>query len=93
MTSSTSLLSSYTDILDAVSANLATNLDRKSISRLVKAQISDMRGWSSESQNLVGTSAMSKNCYSMKNMELYIMKQNTDSVKENSEKIKAFIGS
>ena len=92
MTSSTSLLANYTDILEAVSANFSTSLDRKSISRLVKAQLSDMRGWSSESQNLVGESAMSKNCYSMKNMNLYIMKQNPDSVKENSEKIKEFIG-
>ena len=68
-----------------------TNLDRKSISRLVKAQLSDMRGWSSESQNLTGFSDMSKNCYSLKGWNLYIMRQNPDSVKKNSEKIKEFL--
>lgn len=92
MTSSTSLLSSYTDIMDAISANFSTNLDRKSISRIVKAQLSDMRGWSSESQNLVGTSAMSNKCYSMAGMNLYIMKQDAKSIKSASNKIKEFFG-
>lgn len=91
MTSSTTLMLSYTNILDAVSANFSTNLDRKSISRLVKMQLNDMRGWSSESQNLVGESAMSTKCYSIPKMNLYIMKQNPDSVKKNSDKIKEFM--
>lgn len=92
MTSSTTLMSKYTDILDVVSENFSTNLDSKSISRLVKMQLNDMRGWKSESQNLVGTGATSKGCYSMPNMSLYIMKQDAESVKANSEKIKAFLG-
>lgn len=91
MTSTTTFLANYTDILDAISANFSTNLDGKSISRLVKMQLSDMRGWTSESQNLVGESSMSKNCYSIPNMNLYVMKQNPESVKENSEKIAAFL--
>ena len=92
MTSSTTMLSRYTEILDAVSANFATNLDSKSISRIVKAQLSDMRGWTSESQNLVGYSDMSTECYSLKGWNLYVMKQNPDSVKKNSDKIKEFMG-
>lgn len=91
MVSSRTLMASYTDILDAVSANLATNFDRKTISRIVKMQLNDMRGWTSESQNLVGESGTSKNCYSIPKMELYIMKQDQDSVKKNSEKIKEFL--
>ena len=43
MTSSTTLLSNYTDILEAVGSSFSTNLDGKSISRIVKAQLSDMR--------------------------------------------------
>jgi anionic cell wall polymer biosynthesis LytR-Cps2A-Psr (LCP) family protein len=89
--SSKTLLLSYTDILEAISTSFSTNLDRSSISRLVKMQLNDMRGWDSESQNLVGYSSMSKNCYSMKNMELYVMKQNPDSVKKNSDRIKEFM--
>ena len=59
--------------------------------RLVKMQLSDMRGWDSESQNLVGYSDMSTNCYSLKGWNLYVMKQDAESVKANSDKIKAFI--
>ncbi len=92
MTSSSTLMAKYTDILDAVSTSFSTNLDSKSISRLVKMQLSDMRGWKSESQNLVGYSSTSTNCYSLKGWNLYVMKQNPDSVKKNSEKIKSFMG-
>lgn len=92
MTSSSTLMSKYTNILDAVSKNFSTNLDRKSISKIVKMQLYDMRGWTSESQNLVGYSDSSKNCYSLKGWDLYVMKQNPESVKQNSNKIKEFFG-
>ena len=91
MTSSTTLLRNYGDIMEAISSNFSTNLDRKSISRIVKAQLSDMRGWSSESQNLVGFSDMSTKCYSLPGWNLYVMKQNPESVKKNSDKIKEFL--
>lgn len=93
MTSSKELIGKYTNILDAISANFSTNLDRNSISRLVKMQLSDMRGWETESQNLEGKSDMSKNCYSLKGWELYIMRQDADSVKKNSDRIKEFLSS
>ena len=92
MTSSKTLLASYTDILEAISANFSTNLDRKSISRIVKMQLADMKGWTSESQNLVGFSDMSTNCYSLKGWNLYVMKQDPKSVKKNSNRIKEFMG-
>ena len=85
------LLYRYEDILKAVSANFATNLDGKTISRIVKMQLSDMRGWKSESQNLVGTSATSNKCYSIPNMNLYVMKPKAESVQANSQKIKDFL--
>lgn len=93
MVSDRALISNYTKILDAVSANFSTNLDYKSISRIVKMQLNDMRGWQSESQNLVGESAMSTKCYSMPNYNLYVMKQNPSSVKKASDKIKEFVAS
>ena len=93
MTSSTELINKYTNILDAISANFSTNLDRNSISRIVKMQLSDMRGWETESQNLEGKSDMSKNCYSLKGWELYIMRQDEDSVRKNSDRIKEFLSS
>ena len=91
VSSSKTLMLSYTDILDAISANFATNLDRKSISRLVKMQLNDMRGWDIDSQNLVGTSAMSTKCYSIPKMNLYVMKPDENSVKKNSDNIKEFL--
>ena len=91
MTSAQKMLSKYTDILDAIKDNFATNLDGKAIKRLVNMQLSDMRGWKSESQNLVGTSAMSNKCYSIPNMNLYVMKPNAESVQANSQKIKDFL--
>ena len=53
-------------------------------------QINNMTGWTTERQNLVGTDAMGS-CYSMPKYNLYIMKQDANSVLENSKKIKAFI--
>ena len=89
--SSKTLMSNYTNILEVISANFSTNLDRQSISRIVKMQLSDMSGWKSESQNLVGFSDMSKNCYSLKGWNLYVMKQDPESVKKNSDRIKEFM--
>ena len=91
VSSSKTLISNYTDLLDAISKSFSTNLDNKSISRLVKMQLNDMRGWDVESQNLVGYSATSKNCYSIPNMNLYVMKQDENSVNAAKEKIKEFM--
>ncbi len=91
LTSSTTLLSNYPSILDAISKYFSTNLDQKSIQRIVKSQLNNMTGWTIEKQNLVGTDGMGS-CYSMPKYELYVMKQDAESVKTNSDKIKEFIG-
>ena len=90
ISSSKTLIANYTDILDAVSESFSTNLDSKSINRIVKMQLNDMKGWTSESQNLVGNSAMGS-CYSMPKYNLYIMKQDPESVKTAGNKIREFI--
>ena len=90
ISSSKTLISKYTDILDAISKSFTTSLDTKSINRLVKMQLNDMKGWTIESQNLVGHDGMGK-CYSMPQYELYIMKQDAESVKAASDKIKEFM--
>ena len=89
VSSSKTLISSYTNILDAISENFATNLDTKSISRLVKLQLNDMPKWEIESQNLVGFDGSAR-CYSIPNMNLYVMKQDENSVTASKEKIKEF---
>ena len=90
MSSSKTLLANYTDILGAISKNFSTNLDENSIRKIVKYQADHMTGWTIESQNLVGYDAMGS-CYSMPKYNLYIMKQNPESVKTSSDKIKAFL--
>lgn len=90
MTSSTSLITGYANILDSVKNNFSTNLDTKSINRLVKMQLSDMRGWNIESQNLVGKNSMEKT-FTFPKMNLYVMKQDEESVNKASEKITEFI--
>ncbi len=91
ISSSTTLVSKYTELLDAISSSFATSLDTKSINRLVKMQLNDMRGWDIESQNLTGFSDMSTNCYSLKGWKLYVMKQDPNSVNKSSGKIKEFM--
>ena len=91
MTSSKTLLLNYTDILSAISKSFSTNLDDKSIKKIVKLQINNMSGWTIESQNLVGYDAMGS-CYSMPKFNLYIMKQNQDSIMNAKSKIDEFFG-
>ncbi len=91
ISSSKTIISRYTDLLDSISSSFSTNLDTKSISRLIKLQLSDMRGWDMESQNLVGHSATSTKCYSIPNLALYVMKQDADSVQNASNKIKEML--
>ena len=91
ITGSTTLLKNYTRILDSLGESLATNIDSKSINRLMKMQLNDMSGWKIESQNLVGTNGTSTNCYSIPKLSLYIMNPDKNSVSEASQKIKEFM--
>lgn len=91
VTSSTALISSYDRILDTVSENLDTNMPSKDISRLVKMQLNDMRGWTIESQNAVGTSQMGPT-YTFPTLNLYTMLPDEDSVNSLKAKIKEYLG-
>lgn len=91
ITSSTKLVTNFSQILDSVSNSFSTNMETKSINRLVKMQLNDMRGWSIETQNLVGTDLYTKNTYTFPNIELYVMKQDSNSVDEAKEKIMSYL--
>ena len=91
MTSSTTLITSYSKILDSISDNFNTNLDNKSMAKLVKKQLSNMKGWTIETQNLIGSDFYTYNTYTYPNLELYVMKQNDESVKNARNKIKEFV--
>ena len=91
VTSSTALISSYDRILDTVSENLDTNMPSKDNSRLVKMQLNDMRGWTIESQNAVGTGQMGPT-YTFPTLNLYTMLPDEDSVNSLKTKINEYLG-
>lgn len=92
MTTSTTLITNYTKILDSISDNFSTNLDNESMAKLVKKQLSNMKGWTIETQNLTGYDYYTYDTYTYPTIELYVMKQDDESVKKIRQEIKAFIG-
>lgn len=90
ITSSTTLVTNFSQILDSVGNSFSTNMESKNINRFIKMQLNDMQGWNIESQNLVGTDLYTKNTYTYPNLELYVMKQDEESVRVAKEKIKKY---
>lgn len=91
ITSSTTLVTNFSQILDSVGNSFSTNMETKNINRFVKMQLNDMRGWSIESQNLIGTDLYTKETYTYPNLQLYVMKQDKESVDAAKEKIKGYL--
>ena len=81
VTSSTTLVTNFSQILDSVGNSFSTNMETKSINRFIKMQLNDMRGWSIESQNLVGTDLYTYT-YTYPNLQLYVMKQDENSISQ-----------
>ena len=90
VTTSTALITNYSEILDSVSSNFSTNLDSKSINRLIKMQLNDMKMWTIESQNLIGTD-YSAEVYTFPGQQLYVMKVDKESINNASSKIQEII--
>ena len=90
VTSSTTLVTNFSQILDSVGNSFSTNMETKSINRFIKMQLNNMQGWNIESQNLIGTDLYTKNTYTYPNLELYVMKQDEESVRVTKEKIKKY---
>lgn len=90
VTSSTTLVTNFSQILDSVGNSFSTNMETKNINRFVKMQLSDMRGWSIESQNLVGTDLYTYT-YTYPNLQLYVMKQDENSIAMSKNKINKYL--
>ena len=54
MTSSTTLLTSYDDVMAAAGKNLSTNMSSRDMTELVKMQITDLAEWDIQSQKITG---------------------------------------
>lgn len=90
VTSSTTLVTNFSQILDSVGNSFSTNMETKSINRFIKMQLNDMRGWSIESQNLVGTDLYTYT-FTYPNLQLYVMKQDENSIAMSKNKINKYL--
>lgn len=88
---STTLLTKYTDILDALKGSFQTNIEQEDISKLVKDQINNMSSWSVKTNSLTGTGA-SSSTYSMGSTKLYVMVPSSTSVNDAKDKIDKVLG-
>lgn len=91
VTGSTAILTSYSDLLGAMSDNVEMNMAAKDITSLVKMQLGDMRGWNIEKCSLTG-SGDSATTYSVPNAYAYVMRPDPVSIQEAKTKIDAVMG-
>lgn len=87
---SSTILTKYTSILNALEDNFQTNIEQNEISTLVD-KLNNMSSWSIKSNSLVGTGA-SRTTYSLGNVYSYVMIPDSDSVDEAKAEIKEVIG-
>ena len=64
-TKSTTILTKYTALLDAVKDNLATNMTTDEMSSIVKMQIDQMPDWKISKQAIEGNRTGSEYCYAL----------------------------
>lgn len=85
-TSSTAILTSYTDLLAALEDNMETSFSSKEITSLVKMQLGDMSGWTITRCSLSGY-GNSTSVYSMPNSIVYVMDPDQTSIDIAKSKI------
>ena len=79
LTSSKTLLTKYTSILDSISKSFQTNLEMDDLSSIARLQLSEMPTWNISRYSLDGTGDMDYT-YSMGSQELYVMLPDYDTV-------------
>lgn len=87
MTSSTTYLTHYNQILSAIAGSFQTNLSEDQISKLVKYQLSESPKWEMMSSVLNGNSEKVTGGYLMPNSSLYYMILDQKSVNKNRQYI------
>lgn len=83
MTSSTTLIANYSDILSSLQGMFTITMDSEEIGSLVKMQLSDMAGWNVQSYAITGTGGMDVT-YSMPGLYTYVMYPDMDTVSKAS---------
>ncbi len=88
---SSTILTRYTSILNALEDNFQTNINQNEISDLVKNQLDNMSSWTIKTNALTGTGA-SRTTYSLGSSYAYVMIPDSDSVDEAKQEIKETMG-
>ncbi len=91
VTSSSTIINNYSNILSALDGTFETNLTMDDITSLVKMQIDDMASWNIESYNVDGTGALLPT-YSYPNQNLSVMNPNMDTVNEAIQRLNTILG-
>ncbi len=91
VTSSTTILTKYTSILNALEGSFQTNIGQDELSKIVKDQLNTMPSWTIKSNSLTGTGDYAST-YSMGSQELYVMRPDETSVKTATQKINEVLG-
>lgn len=86
LTSSTVILTKYTQLLEAVGDKMQTSLSENDISAIVKAQIKDMGAWTITSNSVKGNGGMMET-YSMPGVNLSVQVPVEESVIEAQKQI------
>lgn len=83
---SPTILVKYNSLLNSVGDSVVTNIDQKSITKLIKNQIKDASSWDIESFSVDGTDS-SKPTYSTGSAKAYVMLPKEDTVLEAKKKL------
>ncbi len=86
ITSSQTLLTSYSNILNTIQKSFQTNLEQEDIKKLIKKQIDKMPKWEIETISLTGSDSRNST-YTYGNQQLYVMQPDEQSVEEAKNKI------
>ena len=83
LTSGTTIIANYTQILESLEGMFVTSMEMSDISMLVKMQLTDLASWNILTYATVGTGGWNVT-YSAPGEKLYVMYQNEDAVKYGS---------
>jgi len=84
-TLSPQILVKYNSLLNSLSDSIVTNIDQKSVTKLIKKQLKDNTDWSFETFTVEGKDG-SNTTYSTGSSKVYVMNQDEESI-ENAKKL------
>ena len=87
VTSASTLLSKYSDIMKSLEGTFDTSISTEDITSLVRMQLDDMASWEVEQYSVNGKGQLTKT-YSYPNQNLYVMFPDKNTVNTAKEKIK-----